>query len=106
MAATSIYDSIRVLPTTSTDVVTKVGIGSPSFFKQGVWENIQIKNLESRLNSIPQTPKLTPKFIGMDLPNEWNDSTPIPSSSKLTTEQYDKLFDIDTDIFNTPRSLI
>ena len=60
-------------------------------------------NIAKIFNSLPPTPK----FISMDLPNEWNEPTPIPSSSKVTTEQYDTLFDIDPDIFYYPsRSLI
>ena len=65
-------------------------------------------NIANIFNSIPPTPKLKPKFIGIELPNEWNEPTAesIPSSSMVTTEEYDRLFGIDSDIFITPRSLI
>ena len=65
-------------------------------------------NIANIFNSIPPTPKLTPKFIGIELPNEWNEPTAesIPSSSMVTTEEYDRLLGIDSDIFITPRSLI
>ena len=35
-------------------------------------------NIDNIFNSIPPTPKLTPKFIGIELPNEWNE--PIAES--------------------------
>ena len=58
-------------------------------------------NIANIYNSIPPTPKLTPKFIGIELPNEWNEPTPIATSSKVTIEHYDTLFDIDPEIFTT-----
>ena len=65
-------------------------------------------NIAKIFNSLPPTPK----FISMDLPNEWNEQiaesipSSIATSSKVTTEMLDEAISSIPNLFTTPRSLI